>query len=486
MRDYSELRSYPIAILVPVLATLAGMGVEVVLHRGNISLLYLLAVLAVALRTSTKPALVCALVSFLLYNFFFTEPRFSLLMTDREDMLTISFFLLVAAIAGQQAVTLRQRVIDLQAFTRHQRLQVQLAQQVSAASSASQVHDALAKAVAEAISTDAVVLTLDAGIPVIASGTTTPLPETMENARLLLLGKITSAPDLLALNNGKESSAVLYVNSGGRDSLQASLEPLVQQANLALQRIRLAGEVQRERLDKEREMLRSALLSSVSHDLRTPLASMIGSATSLLDLRDSLSKSQERELLEAIVEEANRLDNYTRNLLDMTRLEHGALKLERDWVGIDEILSLVFKRLKPTLRGRKLITRIPTNLPLLFVHGTLIEHAIFNLLDNAVKYSAEGTNIEVEVSFTEAQATIYIKDGGPGIPESEREHIFDSFHSTSRGDHHRAGTGLGLSIARGMIAAHGGTLTLVNTDCHGTTFCITLPRGTPPALVQAQ
>lgn len=476
---YSKLRSWPLALGGPILATLAGFGIESIVHRGNISLAYLLAVLVVASRTSTGPAMLCAVVSFLLYNFFFTEPRFTLLMTHREDIMTVGLFLIGAAIAGQQAVRLRRQVVELQDLNRFQRIQFKLSQDLLTAGGINEIYRAMDAAISELLTANVFIAEFQDGSLEFPVGS--PPPEDVrESIRSILTngeqpGDPVDGTRLFPLNDGRGITAVLGVPvTNGVEKIE-TIETLVQQGCMALGRTRLAQDVQKERLDKEREMLRSALLSSVSHDIRTPLASMIGSATSLMDLGESLSESQKVELLEAIVQEASRLDNYTRNLLDMTRLEHGELVLDRDWVGLDEILSVALRRIRPVLANRQVETVIPENLPLFYVHGTLIEQAIFNVLDNAVKFSSDASTISVVIALEDERVTIDIKNQGVGVPESEMEHIFNMFHSVDRGDHHSAGTGLGLSIAKGMIGAHGGSIELRETGSQGTTFRLCLP-----------
>jgi two-component system sensor histidine kinase KdpD len=214
-------------------------------------------------------------------------------------------------------------------------------------------------------------------------------------------------------------------------------------------------------MEKERELLRSALLTSVSHDLRTPLSSMIGSASSLIELGGTLSEAQKTELL---------------------RLGYGGLRLERDWIGLDEIVSVVIRRVKPLLNGHVINTRLAAETPLLYVHAALIEQAIYNILENAVKHSPTGSTIRLDAAVTDGQLIIDIRDKGPGIPVAERERVFDMFYTLNRRDRHSAGTGLGLAICKGMIGAHGGDVQILDNDeGMGCLFRIKLPLTEKPA-----
>jgi two-component system sensor histidine kinase KdpD len=186
-----------------------------------------------------------------------------------------------------------------------------------------------------------------------------------------------------------------------------------------------------------------------------------------MEMGDTLTPAQERELLESVLSEAQRLNNYTQNLLDMTRLGRGELRLDRSWVSIEEIVNVTLKRIRPLAESHHLHVRMATPLPLLRVHPALIEQAIFNVLHNALKFSPAGTDVilscyaeQPEVAGQGSQLVIEISDQGPGIEESEREKVFRMFHTAEQGDRRVAGSGLGLAICRGMIGAHGGSVSV--------------------------
>jgi two-component system sensor histidine kinase KdpD len=300
---------------------------------------------------------------------------------------------------------------------------------------------------------------------------------------------LSNGSRLLPLHDGRRTVAVLALESSDDTVLSGAngemVLALVRQVSIALGRMALLRDFQKERFDKERELLRSALLSSVSHDLRTPLASMIGATTSLMELDEALSPGQKIELLESILQESRRLDRYTQNLLDMTRLGHGELQLDRAWIGIDEIIGVVIRRVKPLLKGQQLTITMPDEPPVLYVHAALIEQAIFNVLENAIKFSPQNTVIGISVNTSGEKVVVDIIDHGPGIPVAERERVFDMFHTVSRGDRHTSGgTGLGLAICKGMVGAHGGSVEILDNDTGGCgiTVRITLPLETPPKI----
>jgi two-component system sensor histidine kinase KdpD len=249
------------------------------------------------------------------------------------------------------------------------------------------------------------------------------------------------------------------------------LETLAQQAGSALERVLLAEDAERARLAAESERLRSTLLSSVSHDLRTPLATITGAASTLLE-PGNLGEEARRELAEAISEEAERLNRLVTNLLDMTRLESATLRLNRDWHSLEELVGTALARLKSGLAGRKLTVRIPEDLPLVLVDGLLVEQLLVNLLDNALKYSLPGSAIEVSAQGDGKTIALEIADEGPGLPPGGEERVFDKFY---RGGSSPQGFGLGLSIARAVATTHGGRVSARNRSPHGAVFRFELP-----------
>jgi two-component system sensor histidine kinase KdpD len=259
---------------------------------------------------------------------------------------------------------------------------------------------------------------------------------------------------------------------------QAMVRDLAQ----ALARTRLVQQLQVARMQGETERLRAALLSSVSHDLRSPLSSIIGSAESLVVYRDNLSAEDQRALADGIVGEGQRLDRYIQNLLDMTRLGHGALTVEREWIGLDEVCGDVAPRFRKLYPAIPLQLHLPEAATLLHVHPALFEQALFNVLDNAGKFSPPGQPVTLTGMVVDDVLRIDIGDHGPGIPAEQRARIFDMFYSVERGDRGVQGTGLGLTICQGIIAAHGGTVqALAGKDDRGTTIRIDLPLSEPPS-----
>jgi len=250
------------------------------------------------------------------------------------------------------------------------------------------------------------------------------------------------------------------------------LEALAQASALALDRVRHAEEARRAALEVEREALRSQLLSSVSHDLRTPLATITGAATALRE-DPGLDAATRRELIESIVDEAERLERLVGNLLDMTRLEGGAVVPKREWVPVDEVVGSALTRLERPLGGRKVRTELEPDLPLLSVDPVLLEQAIANLLENAVKHTPAGAELTVAARRAGDAILLEVADRGPGLPPGDEERIFERFHRGAAAG--ARGAGLGLPIARAIARVHGGQLVAANREGGGAVFRMVLP-----------
>jgi two-component system sensor histidine kinase KdpD len=256
------------------------------------------------------------------------------------------------------------------------------------------------------------------------------------------------------------------------------LETFAAQTALALERARLASEAQDAELRIETERLRNSLLSSVSHDLRTPLATITGAVSTILDDSARFDERTRRELLESVHEEAERLNRLVENLLEMTRLESGALQLRKQLHPPEEIIGAALSRLGKRLGARRITTRVPPDLPLVAMDDVLIEQVLVNLLDNAIKYTPVGSPLEINATATDQNLTVEVADRGPGLPPGREDKVFEKFYQTNPGE--GRGAGLGLAICQGIVRAHGGRIWAQNLPGGGVAFLFTLPLGERP------
>jgi two-component system sensor histidine kinase KdpD len=256
------------------------------------------------------------------------------------------------------------------------------------------------------------------------------------------------------------------------------LETLASQIAAPLRSARLSAQAERARLDAERERLRGTLLSSVSHDLRTPLAAITGAASTLRE-QVSLGAEPRRELTQTIYEEALRLDRLVGNLLDMTRLEAATVALKREWHSLEEVIGAALDRVEDRLGSRRVDTRVPDDLPLVPMDAMLVEQLLVNLLENAAKYTPATATVLVAARALPGEVEVEVADDGPGLPRGQEQRVFEKFFRQG-GTHD--GFGLGLAIARAIVDAHGGRIRAENRQPCGAAFLFTLPiAGSPPA-----
>lgn len=498
---------YGLAALGSGLAVLAGFVAEHWLGRADPSSIFMLAVLIVAARTRTGPALLTATLCFLAYNFFFIEPRYTFYIDARQSVVQVSLFLAAALIAGRLASRLAMQVRALNAAHRYANARRDLAQRLSTAADADAVIEAASAMLRRHLDAEAWLRPEEPNTEERNAGETNAI----ESAALRRIGA-ENASWRWAETTEEHGWWFLPLRAAGRtfgalglkrmdsddapdEAWRALAREMADDIAAALARVRLVGDLQRERVANETERLRSALLSSVSHDLRTPLASIIGAAGSLENYGAAMDADDRRALLDTIRSEGERLDRYVQNLLDMTRLGHGELVLHRDWIGVDELVGSAIARLQRYRPDARFETAIDAALAPVWVHPALLEQALFNVIENAAKFSPPGEPIRIEAQRIDERVRIDVIDRGPGIREDERQRIFEMFYSADpgqdsedngrglggSGDRGRDGTGLGLAICRGMVGAHGGDVqALPGDDGRGTRIRIEFPTIAPP------
>lgn len=494
-----NIQGYGSGVLAVTLATILAAGLQNWIHHANLVLVYVLAVIATGLRYGSRPAMMTAVLSFLCFNFFLTDPHYTFEVARHDELSTLIFLFLIAIICGPAASRIRGQFLLLREVNRYSEAMRSLGEALSIAEDAEALWLSTAKKLSSFLQVEVCITVPDEGGCYI----TYPAPSSalssldidaiewthkytapsgrltdMFNASSWTVFPICKETQCIACTlirlNPNDTTLVPY----DRDLIQGML----QQAADTWRRIQLVGDLESARVKTEVEQLRSALLSSVSHDLKSPLAAMMGAAESLQLLEQQLDPQDRKELLETIVQESRRLDSYIQNLLDMTRLGYGTLKIERDWVSIADIVGSALTRLKRYYPNVKTATRFPDAAPVLYVHAALIEQALFNILENAARFTPINEKIDVTITASDKRCTIAIEDRGPGIPEDLREKIFDMFFVVAEGDKKKQNTGMGLAICRGMIGAHGGSVQAMAGAKHkGTRFVVELPLDVPPA-----
>ncbi len=477
------------AIAIVGLTTVVAGTTRAFLQIPDVEMLYLLGVMIAALTTGRRASLLAAALAVVSYDFFFVPPAFTLNVSDARYLLTFAMMFGVSVVIGTLTLRLREQRAASVRRERSTSALYALSRELGAALDDEGVAAVCVKAAAEAFGADTVFLRAR------GSEDLAPLAAFPREAAL--------APDERAVahwvvDHGRPAGrgtdtlpgepvlcipirawgdvlAVLAVRTTDeRSEARVLLEALARQAAIALDRVRLAEEARDAALRAKTEELRSGLLSAVSHDLRTPLATITGSATTLRESPD-LSPGARRDLVEAICEEAERLERLVSNLLDMTRLDSGAVEPKRAWVPLDEVVGGALTRLERRLSGRRVTTTIPPDVPLVSLDPVLVQQLFVNLLENAAKYTPEGSDLEIRAAREGGTLVVDVADHGPGIPPGDEERVFERFH---RGAHAGVrGVGLGLPIARAIAQAHGGRLVAANRPGGGAVFRLTLPLG---------
>jgi len=467
----------------------------------DLAMIFLASVLISGLAWGLRPALVAAVLSILTYNFFFLEPRFSFVIGHAADVFTFVIFIAVAAVTGwltgrvkDQAQLSSRRAAAVTALLAASR-------RLSTATTEQETAQALADQASAAANGRAVVLLPKEGELVQVAGAPTPA--------LLTAGAMAAAR--WAWEKGEPAGTGTgtlpqvgwifrpLVGLRGRAGVAGVETPgqvdadeerlvaaLLDQGAVVLERAELAAATVENEALRRSDKLRAALLNSISHDLRTPLATVMGSTTTLIDYGKTLKPEVRADLLISIREEAERLNRYVGDLLDMTRLEGGALKTKSEWADVREVLGGAIARVERRLEARQLTRDFPAELTLVQIDPGLLEQAIVNILENAIAYSPDGSLIEVAAYEDRGNVVISIEDEGPGIPQADIERIFEKFRrleepsDRNRGDRHK-GAGLGLSIAKGFIEAMNGRIAAASPLMHGrgTRILISLPKSTP-------
>ncbi|MBS0220320.1 MAG: sensor histidine kinase KdpD [Proteobacteria bacterium] len=480
--------------LITGLATALGVSIDTYVDLPNISLIYVVPVMIAAARHGLVPSLWVAALSVLSYNFFFLPPLYRLTIADPANIVALFFFMFVAVVASALGTRTRAQA---QAARREARTTADLyafSRKIAGVVDLDDLLWIVVTHLARLLNAEVAVLMPDkdqggrlalrAAFPPDCEFTEADLAaarwcwdaeqpagkgtDTLPGGRWLFVPIRTSRAPIGVVGILPQADQRLLGASERR-----LLEAVGNQAAVAIERVALAADIDQARLGAERERLRSAMLTSVSHDLRTPLASIIGALSSLASYRDRYDDATRDELLGTALTEARRLDRFVGNLLDMTRLDAGVIVPRREAVEVGDLVSTTLRRAMPLLHGRTVSTSIEPDLPPLSLDFVLAEQALFNILDNAGKHSPAGGRIGVLARRHDQQIEIVVRDEGPGIAAVALDRLFEKFYRADDGDRRRAGTGLGLAIARGFVEVQGGTVAARNrTDRSGAEFVV--------------
>jgi two-component system sensor histidine kinase KdpD len=463
---------------------------------GETSLIFILGLLWTASRLPQRDALLGAVASVAAFDFFFVPPVLGFVPSDGSALLTLVAFLTTSFVVSGYAASIRSHVEDAVEQERRTAALYALSRALSAQGEAAGIAAMAARRVTDLLGVDAEVFLPDPRDGVVAAGpaSTTLATSAAERAVARRVLETSSPCELRAESEGggevlhlpmissRRCRGVLAVALGQRGrpisaAQRTLLETFATLTAVALERAALAEDAENARIAVETERTRSTLLSAVSHDLRTPLASITGAAGALLAPGSSLDDEGKRDLVAAIRDEGDRLGRLVANLLDLTRVGAGGAALRREWYAIEELVASAMGRVRPRLEPRSTEVEVPKEVLLVRVDGVLFEQVVVNLLENAVRHTPPGTPIAVRVRATATDVVVEVLDRGPGIAPAKREEIFAPFHRPSS---ETAGAGLGLALCRAIVRAHGGTIVVDARPQGGAVFRVTIPRETAP------
>ena len=496
-----DWHGYLAAVAIVGAATAIGWPIQhrLQINNTNILMLYLLGVLWIATRYSRGAATLASFLAVAFFDFFFVPPYLTFAVSDQQYLFTFIVMLITALTIGTLTIRVRTQAESARQRERRTQTLLALSRELAAARTADEIMAAAVGHVAQVIDSRVVVLvpetdghlflkadsrgpaTLDAKEHSVAQWA-------HEHGQLAGAGTGTlpaAAGTYVPMKTSRGSVGVLGVfrdspNGEWEHERRQLIEAFASQSAVAVERAALAEEARQAWERVEAEFLRNTLLSGVSHDLRTPLAAIMGAASTITAGGANLSPQARTEMLETINSEAQRMDRLINNLLDMTRLESGGLAVRKEWQPLEEVIGSVLHHMERRLNGREIKINIPPDLPLVRIDGLAIEQVLANLIDNAIEYTPVDTPIEISGCVDGDGTVVEVADRGPGIPVGTEQRVFQKFFRAAPVEARR-GIGLGLTISKGIIEAHGGKISASNRPGGGAIFRFTVPAdGVPP------
>jgi two-component system sensor histidine kinase KdpD len=478
----------------------------------NAALVYLIVVIAITVFAGRRAGIAASLLGFLLFNFFQVPPYYTLVVSDLHNILALFVFLGVSLLLSWLIAGAREQARQAQRRAEDVARLYELSQAIIGSQRIEEVLLAVTDKVRDVFDAQACWILLPRGLRTKDEGESGGQQLALEassprDARPLTRDEMAAAEWAFRRgesieHGGRGVAAGLRPRGGGRvvftplrqggqttgvlataskidgrplDVAERTvLATFADQAAVALDRLALMKEAQRAEMLARTDELKSALMSALSHDLRTPLASIMASVTSLMDSDIRWDEETKRDFLQGILDEAERLNRLVGNLLDMSRIEGGALRPEKDWYSIGEVIEAVVQRIEPRLAGRPVAVDLQEDLPLVRFDFTEIEQVLTNLVENAANYTPPGTPITITARRDDDRLEVSVEDEGPGVAPEHMPHLFDKFYRVA-GTGHRVGTGLGLAIASGLVQAHGGQMQAANRASGGLRVTFTLP-----------
>jgi two-component system sensor histidine kinase KdpD len=501
-RSKTRKKGFYLGYLWAVGATLISAVLAKLMHgrfeQSNLAMIFLLGVALIASRFGRGPSVFASVLGVLVFDFFFVTPYHSFAVSDTQYLVTLSAMLIVAMLISNLTANVRSQAKIAAHRERRASVLYAMSKDLATAKSEDEIVRMAVRHIHVEFGGHNVILFPDTEGRIVFPKEES-LPESLRGADLSVAQWVfdhnelagqgtTTLPGAKAvyfpIDDGTEVLGVLVLEPANlrrvflpeQQKLLATFLRLIAQA---LARLRLADQTKSVQLQIEAEGLRNSLLSSISHDLRTPLATIVGSASALAEDDGKLKPKDRVELSRAIYDEARRMSNLVSNILDMARLDAGMIQLHKDWYPVEEIIGTVLTRFSKQMAGRNVKVVLPPGIPLVYCDAVMIEQVLTNLLENALRYTPAGSPLEITADVSADKVEISLADHGPGIPEGLENRLFEKFYRL-RDETAQSGVGLGLPICRAIVAVHGGSIRAHNRPEGGAIFTFTLPLDQPP------
>jgi two-component system sensor histidine kinase KdpD len=501
-RSKARKQGYYLGYLWAAGATLISAVLAKLMHgrfeQSNLAMVFLLGVALVASRFGRGPSVFASVLGVLVFDFFFVTPYHSFAVSDTQYLITLGAMLAVAMLISNLTANVRSQAKVAAHRERRASMLYAMSKDLAAAASEGEIVRTAVRHIYVEFGSQNLILFPDAHGRIVYPQEES-IPESLRQTDLSVAQWVfdhnelagqgtTTLPGTKAvyfpIDDGSTVLGVLALNPVNlrrvflpeQQKLLATFLRLIAQA---LTRLRFADQAKKVALQAEAEGLRNSLLSSISHDLRTPLATIVGSASTLAEDTGSLKPEDRKELSRAIYDEARRMSNLVSNILDMARLDAGMIRLHREWYPVEEIIGTVLTRFGKQTAGREVKVALPPGIPLIYCDAVMIEQVLANLLENALRYTPAGSPLEIAAETSADSVEISLADRGPGIPEGLENRLFEKFYRV-REETAQSGVGLGLPICRAIVTVHGGSIRVRNRPDGGAIFTFVLPLDQPP------
>lgn len=495
---------YGWAVLVTLCSTCIDYLLIDRLALANLVMVFLLGVVFVATRFGCGPSVLASVLSVAILDFLFVPPYYSFAVSDSQYLITLLTMLVVGVVISNLMINVHSQAKVAAHRERRAAVLYAMSRELASSQSEDEVVRIAVRHLHSEFSSRNVILFPDTNGRIIYPQQKSMI-ESLHGADLSVAQWVFDHNEMAGQGtNTLPGAEEIYFPICAEDNVlgvlallpvnlrrvflpeqQKLLDTFLRQIGQAIMRIRLAEQARITQMQVEAERLRNSLLSAISHDLRTPLATIIGSASTLLEGEGQLQAQDKRDLSRVIVDEAERMSNLINNILDMARLDAGVVELNKQWHPLEEIIGTVLTRLHKHLAGRVVKVKLPEGIPMVFVDAVMIEQVLINLLENAVRYTPQGSELDITAEMYDHAVEIAVADYGAGIPKGREEHLFEKFYQ-ARHEAAQSGVGLGLAICRAIVEAHGGRITAQNRPEGGTLFTFVLPINQSPPVMELE